>query len=628
MCCKETNTIKAKLFRLILSIVLAMLIFGANSINASAGEGHCRNASCKCQDHMIFSCIGTTCWFDSMSHHCSGHSFTKSNKETTQTGSVSRTCTRDGKAYYSWVQYYRCTMSGCSRQHERGESDTYDVTTAYASGHNWSNWYYLDGSRHEYCCQNSWHDTGVDGDKYITASHNLNSEHQHNDWKWHRDCVDSYNCNREDIQWGYNTATVTFHYGYDQGSTNRSASADSSITSPAGKTITGQTLVGWNKRSTKVEIYHVQQVPGVQLATWNWNTNSPKSVMYDDICPGAKDSRNGYDNAAACWSYNYIRIHYRAGFDQGSGRGLTSDSFAADYIDYKQYLASRAKTEFIRPGYDIITKGWFGGYNPTDGKTNEGTYTHHVNKVGDEVCGDTAKYPFSSHEMSATEWSDRVMNNFITDIYLYPHWRAHVLTVNYDTNGGVDNTGKSGVIEGATWYYDDGKSGAPQKTYYVTNTVPTKAGYVFMGWGNKATWSQERYARQIANEATGIKVAYDNTQAKSVAKTAQDWASYCGKDLAAGDQTVTFYAQWERVITYKFYYYNDEANKAYYYEGGYQDCNTASVAFHNDDDEYLYMDIYMKRCCEAAFSVQKDADSGFFLCKKLSRPSHYRWTIF
>ena len=49
---------------------------------------------------------------------------------------------------------------------------------------------------------------------------------------------------------------------------------------------------------------------------------------------------------------------------------------------------------------------------------------------------------------------------------------------------------------------------------------------------------------------------------------------------------------------------------------------------YNDDDEYLYMDIYMKRCCEAAFSVQKDADSGFFLCKKLSRPSHYRWTVF
>ena len=136
-----------------------------------------------------------------------------------------------------------------------------------------------------------------------------------------------------------------------------------------------------------------------------------------------------------------------------------------------------------------------------------------------------------------------------------------------------------------------------------------------MGWGNKATWSQERYARQIANEATGIKVAYDNTQAKSVAKTAQDWANFLGKDLAAGDQTVTFYAQWERVITYKFYYYNDEANKAYYYEGGYQDCNTASVAFNNDDDEYLYMDIYMKRCCEAAFSVQKDADSGFFCAK-------------
>lgn len=622
MCCKETNTIKAKLFRLILGIALAMLIFGANSIDASAGEGHCRHASCGCASKGPSSCIGTTCWFHSMSDRCSGHSFTKSNKETTQTGSVSRTCTRDGKAYYSWVQYYRCTMSGCSRQHERGESGTYDVTTAYASGHNWSGWYdYGSNDYHKNTCQNSWHDTGVDGQKEYTESHSLTGHLQRNDWKWHRDCTTDH-CYRRDCRWYWNYGTVRFYF--ENKTEDRGNYTNGNITSPGSYTEAGKTLVGWNKHTSEVKVYHVQQVPGAQLATWNWGAGSSKSVQ--EVVPGAQNSESASDRAGAVYEYNQVHVRYRCGFNSdGTGTGLIKDNFQ-DWVDYTQNLDSRKIDQFTRTGYDIITKGWF------TTKTNENTYTHNVDKIGDAVCGDTAAYTFNTNYL-ASGWSASVATQYITDVIIYPHWRAHVLHVNYDTNGGVNSAGKSGIIETATMYYDDGKSdmSGAQKKYYMTNTIPTKAGYVFMGWGNKATWSQERYARQIANEATGIKVAYDNTQAKSgdnAYRTAQDWAAYCGKDLAAGDQTVTFYAQWERVITYKFYYYNDEANKAYYYEGGYQDCNTASVAFHNDDDEYLYMDIYMKRCCKAAFSVQKDADSGFFLCEKLSRPSHYRWTIF
>ena len=134
-------------------------------------------------------------------------------------------------------------------------------------------------------------------------------------------------------------------------------------------------------------------------------------------------------------------------------------------------------------------------------------------------------------------------------------------------------------------------------------------GYTFMGWGVSRNWCTSRYASNSAtNESQGIKQAYDYTTASKDKRLAQEWATIGGKDLAAGDQTITLYAQWERIISYKFFYYKEGNTNNY-------DCNTSTVAFHNDDNEYLYMDIYMKRCCEAAFSVQKDADSGFFCAK-------------
>lgn len=602
---EEMKSIKTKLLKFIFGLALMVTILGLNSIEAIAGS--CSHLTCDCKG-LTNSCASPyPCVIP-----CPGHDW---RPERTNWGTwttvyeITRTCTRNGVLSQTRTGQVPCTR--CSQHLPASESRT--ISGGSATGHNFTSWYDCGSNDvHKKHCQNSWHNTGVDGQKEFYESHSLTGHLQRNDWKWHQDCT-TYNCYRRDCRWGWNYGTVTFYYGNKTTSSRKAA--NDSITSPSSYTEAGKTLVGWNKRSTDVKVYNVQQVPGASLATWNWNAGSSKSVQ--EVVPGAQNSEEAYDNASSVWEYNYVRVHVRAGYlTSPDGTGLTKDNYA-DYVDYTQNLTSRPISQFTRTGYDIITKGWF------TGTTNEGTYTHHVDKIGDAVCTDTPAYLFNKN-YTAMQWKSTVATQHISDVIIYPHWRAHVLHVNYDTNGGVDNTGKSGVIEGATWYYDDGKSGAPQKTYYVTNTVPTKAGYVFMGWGNKATWSQERYARQIANEATGIKVAYDNTQAKSVAKTAQDWAAYCGKDLATSDQTVTFYAQWERVITYKFYYYNDEANKAYYYEGGYQDCNTASVAFHNDDDEYLYMDIYMKRCCEAAFSVQKDADSGFFLCKKLSRPAHYR----
>ena len=611
---EEMKSIKTKLLKFIFGLALMVTILGLNSIEAIAGS--CSHLTCDCKG-LTNSCASPyPCVIP-----CPGHDW---RPERTNWGAwttvyeITRTCTRNGVLSQTRTGQVPCTR--CSQHLPASESRT--ISGGSATGHNWTGWYdYGSNDHHKNTCQNSWHNTSVDGQKEYTESHSLTGHLQRNDWKWHQDCTTDH-CYRRDCRWYWNYGTVRFYF--ENKTEDRGNYTNGNITSPGSYTEAGKTLVGWNKHTSEVKVYHVQQVPGAQLATWNWGAGSSKSVQ--EVVPGAQNSESASDRAGAVYEYNQVHVRYRCGFNSdGTGTGLIKDNFQ-DWVDYTQNLDSRKIDQFTRTGYDIITKGWF------TTKTNENTYTHNVDKIGDAVCGDAAAYTFNTNYL-ASGWSASVATQYITDVIIYPHWRAHVLHVNYDTNGGVNSAGKSGIIETATMYYDDGKSdmSGAQKKYYMTNTVPTKAGYVFMGWGNKATWCKERYARQIANESTGIKVAYDNTQAKSgdnAYRTAQDWAAYCGKDLATSDQTVTFYAQWERVITYKFYYYNDEANKAYYYEGGYQDCNTASVAFHNDDDEYLYMDIYMKRCCEAAFSVQKDADSGFFLCKKLSRPSHYRWTIF
>lgn len=514
-------------FKYFIMITFMVLIFSATSTIAYACNCGGRPGPCD----PSLNCSNTPCTISCHGHKWDGHHEEKINSRT-----ITRTCTRDG---YSQDQYYKydyCTIGTCgSNGYKKNEDRPWGSPYNYQShtGCNFTSWYDNgSNSKHYKHCQNGHHDEGVDGSKYNSAYHSLGSKHQGSnggDWKWHKDCT-VYNCYRRDVDWGWNIGYVTFHYGNGQGSTGKSAAANSTITSPGSFTAAGKTLVGWNTRSSSPTEYHVQQVPGASLIAgkYNWSTGTAKAVT--ELVPSAKNNETGYDNAAGVWEYNYIRVHYRSGY----GDGLSNDTYT-DYVDYAQSLTSRKITQFSRTGYDIITKGWF------IGKTNENSYTHHINKSADAVCGDNAQYAFNKN-YSAQQWSPNVVNNHITDIYLYPHWRAHVLTVKYNINGG------NGSVPSAVWYYDDGASGTTQKTYYVSNSVPTRAGYVFMGWGNSNKWCPERYASQSANDGSGYKIAYDGTQAKREAKTAQDWASYFGvrSTFDKQDTSITFYAQWER----------------------------------------------------------------------------------
>lgn len=560
-------------FKYMVIIAFAVLTLSATAIIAEAAG--CAGG-CPCDPNQL-------CKPKSCDPGCGGHDWNGTHDKYKSSSSQSRTCTRGGYGYETWEYWIYCTRSTCNEYNPKkpGSEKTYrkNEWSQGASGHSWSSWHDHSSTEHKRTCGNGHHSNPPDGSKTQYATHVAGDEHQHNDWYWHQDCTV---CGHDDYITGPNTGTVTFHYGQSQGSENKSGNTDSSIISPNSKTITGKTLVGW-KLGTSAEqpVNNVTQVPGASNATgkYDWNTNTAKSVR--EAVPKSQNTRYGTNVAAGVWEYNYVAVHYRTGY----GEYRTKDKYV-DFVDYTQSLTSRPMTEFKRTGYDIITKGWF-TTGTNESTATETSFTHHINKAANAVCGDTAAFPFNK-AMTATQWSNKVINNHITDIYLYPHWRAHTLTVKYNMNGG------SGNAPSSIWFYDDGQSGTAQKTYYVTNIVPTRAGYTFMGWGNSNKWCTERYAMQSAGDGSGAKTAYDGTTAKKEAKTAQDWATYfkIRSQFDAADQTVTFYAQWERIIAYRFYYYNDNANNAYYLNGGFQDYNIATVAFHNDDNEYLWMDIY------------------------------------
>lgn len=426
---------------------------------------------------------------------CTSHQYTRS-----ILSQVSRTCTSNGYTTYKYTCVY------C------GSSYTQQENVQVATGHNWSDWEYSDNGQHKKTCTNSWHNTSVDGAKYQYGSHSLNSKHQHNDYKWHQDCTV---CNYNDIRWGWNNATVTFNYG--DTTSSKTAAANSSITSPSGYTKAGKTLVGWNKNTSSVKTYNVQQNTG-SIATWDWDTNSSKSVQ--EVAPSAQNMENAYSSASAVFEHNYIKVHYRANYNTGEGVGLTSDNYV-DYVDYTQSLISRPMNQFSRTGYDIVTDGWF--VSQTD---------------------DTAAYNFNKN-LTATEWSEDVINNHTTDIYLYPKWTAHQLTIKYDKN--INN--EENIIGTQVMYYNDGlddTSSNETTTYSLDTICPTRDGYVFMGWGISKDWCEDRY---ISSETQGIELAEDNTIASTDMRLAQDWATIGGKDLGTSSQTITLYAQWEKAIS-------------------------------------------------------------------------------
>lgn len=118
----------------------------------------------------------------------------------------------------------------------------------------------------------------------------------------------------------------------------------------------------------------------------------------------------------------------------------------------------------------------------------------------------------------------------------YEEHEPNILTINFDANGG------SGAPASITLTYNNSTSfGRAQRS-----------GYAFMGWGATSSWT--------TNTISG--------------GSASSIASFCGQDLLNNYKvSVTLYAQWERTITYSFYYWNG-------YSGS---VDSSSVCWHNDE---------------------------------------------
>ena len=124
---------------------------------------------------------------------------------------------------------------------------------------------------------------------------------------------------------------------------------------------------------------------------------------------------------------------------------------------------------------------------------------------------------------------------------LYAVWAdtptEYTYTITFNANGG------SGAPSSIT------KTGTDSSVVMgdITNTIPTRSGYVFKGWSASSSWSSKRIAY---NSSYGGSAASDGTTATT---TYGSWtyATYCSNTGGStSSRTLTLYAQWEAAPTY------------------------------------------------------------------------------
>lgn len=606
------KSIKAKLLKYLFGLALMMLVFGATSITAYAY--HCAGqVDCGCP----FNCTGATCWYNSRSDSCKGHNFVDDSGYSQVLWSTDPCCCSAGSKKVRYYSPFHCTRCPISKNPYEDKSES----NGDAQGHDVHGWERENDTYHVKKCYNSCHRSCCGSTVRESEEHNSDvGPYQNNDYQWHHNCS---KCSQKHTYCGDNLVKVnTYGPNWSSGW----VTCPTTIALPGLQYKASTHLYGFVNDASKSGTFTINQTTGAK-APIDFNAGAAQSGKA--WCPSSIGQYKSERTLYGVWHWNYIVVNYFTSY----GTGLTTP-YKTLYVDASGQTL-KAEDQISRTGYDIVSKGWF-RIDPTLATNNKSNtkHTHKYAYKNPNECSDTAHIKFGEtrnaynwcKDVNGGTYADLdVTNNYQVTLNIAPHWRAHQLTIKYDENIKTGTSFPGTILGTQIMYYDDGYN---YTTYYnpelysLSALYPTRNGYTFMGWGVSRNWCTSRYASNSAvNESQGIKQAYDYTTASKDKRLAQEWATIGGKDLTAGDQTITLYAQWERIISYKFFYYKEGNTNNY-------DCNTSTVAFHNDDNEYLYMDIYMKRCCEAAFSVQKDADSGFFLCKKLSRPSHYRWTIF
>ena len=139
-------------------------------------------------------------------------------------------------------------------------------------------------------------------------------------------------------------------------------------------------------------------------------------------------------------------------------------------------------------------------------------------------------------------------------------WESYVFTLTLDANGGQFNDGKTTKIYKMPYYTNP--NDATAATYSLTDKAPFRSGYTFMGWNLSRVWKNNNVAGTV-------------DVSKTANKTANEYSYIVtGTGIETKNNSGIIYAQWEKVITYNFNYYNNGATT-----------QSVIVKFHNNDKD-------------------------------------------
>ena len=523
--------------------LFAVGIVGLTKINSQACRtGNCYDQGITSNAHWKCPCGGAhnPCVTTPM---CQGHRWSGSEGTaySSNNDAVSPTCTSQGRTASQSATYWKFCVY-CNQRHYFTPMYVPGQPTP-ALGHvfrqnKWSH----DGTYHWITCDRgcgsyvgnngeaSRYNGYTGGNLYNKERHYETSE-RNGGHAWYYECG-AY-CGVGVLDRGYNPTSVTVYYPDNityKNSNSRYASATGTYLTVPAYTNNGYHVYGLHSSNggNTVTFHHVNQTTGDRPATKNGivividgKTYTAPLCSFNtaahgyDICAGHY-GRGGtvYSGLSADVEYNFVTVNYRTGY-------YGDEILRTRYVDTTQTLTTEDCTLIPnRKGYDVADNGWFTSYantylvNTSFCKHNSG-YDNYKTKHRMHFVEDYGRmYRFNTN-YGPTYYNDAVATTAYTTRDLYPRWRAHALVVNYDTNGGTNKPASQ------TMYYSDGKSynekGTPTK-YNLTQTIPTRAGYTFMGWGNAARWdnctsgtkaydvygelnSQTRYAYSTSSQA-------------------------------------------------------------------------------------------------------------------------------
>ncbi len=262
----------------------------------------------------------------------------------------------------------------------------------------------------------------------------------------------------------YYKVNTTTKLANDTNVTGRTFNASETINA---KTIMGYTISGSNTQTITHDAYNktytFYYTANTYTITYNGNGNTGGSTA---------NSTHTYDVAQKLTTNGFIKTGYTfAGWaTSASGEKVYSDGQSVTNLASAQgetvtlYATWTVNTYNIT--YQNLNDGNYGANTPTKYTYGVGATLVNPTRTGYAFNGWFTSSSFSGNavtKIGTTETGDKTF---------YAKWTANTYTVNFNLNGGADNSGT--YTSSKTYTYDS--------VYNIASTIPTKSGYVFAGW--------------------------------------------------------------------------------------------------------------------------------------------------